>query len=222
MTSAPRTEPFVTHHERYDKWFERHRVAYLSELLAVRAFLPWEGRGLEIGVGTGRFAGPLGVKFGIDPAGEMLGYARVRGVSVVRAVAEALPFAAAVFDYALVVTTICFVDDAHCMLREIARVLRPGGRLVIGLIDRESPLGQDYIAHQAENVFYRAGTFYSATEVEALLKHTGFHHVTWVQTLSSPLSETYEIEPITTGTGDGAFLVVRAQTSEKRGAGGGS
>jgi hypothetical protein len=46
-------EPFVRHHQRYDDWFERHHVAYLSELLAVRALLPWGGRGLEIGVGTG-------------------------------------------------------------------------------------------------------------------------------------------------------------------------
>jgi SAM-dependent methyltransferase len=207
----------VTHHIRYDDWFERHRAAYLSELVAVRALLPWEGRGLEIGVGTARFARPLGVKFGIDPAGEMLGYARARGVSVARAVAEALPFAGGVFDYALVVTTICFVDDPRAMLREIARVLRPSGMLVIGLIDRESPLGKDYVAHQAENVFYRAATFYSAAEVEALVKQTGFSDLIWVQTLSLPLSEMHEIEPISTGTGRGAFLVVRAQAPRKTG-----
>ena len=208
MTSAPRSEPFVAHHARYDDWF--------SELLVVRALLPLEGQGLEIGVGTGRFAGPLGVKFGIDPADEMLGYARERGVSVARAVAEALPFAEAVFDYALVVTTICFVDDARAMLGEIARVLRPGGTLVIGFIDRESALGKDYVDHQTENVFYRAATFYSAAEVEALLKRTGFHDVIWVQTLSLPLSEMHEIEALTTGTGRGAFLGVRAQISRKR------
>jgi hypothetical protein len=57
--STPKTEPFVLYYRRYDDWFERHRAAYLSELLAIRALLPWEGRGLEIGVGTGRFAGPL-------------------------------------------------------------------------------------------------------------------------------------------------------------------
>jgi len=216
MTGTPKIEPFVRHHRRYDDWFERHGPAYVSELLAVRALLPWEGRGLEIGVGTGRFAGPLGVKFGIDPAGETLGYALARGVNVARAVAEALSFAGTVFDYALVVTTICFVDDARAMLLEIARVLRPGGKLVIGLIDRESALGKDYVAHREENVFYRSATFYSAAEVEALLKETGFSHLVWVQTLSTPLSEIHEIEPISAGSGRAAFLVVRAQTSEKR------
>ena len=52
----------------------------------MRTLLPWEGHGLEIGVGTGRFAGPLGVKFGIDLVGETLGYARARGVYVASAI----------------------------------------------------------------------------------------------------------------------------------------
>jgi SAM-dependent methyltransferase len=211
VTSDPRTEPFVHRHRRYEDWFEHHRVAHLSELLAVRALVPWQGRGLEIGVGTARFAGPLGVEFGIDPVAEMLGYARACGVSVACALAEALPFAPAVFDYVLIVTTICFVDDAGLMLREAARVLRPEGVLVIGLIDRESPLGPDYLAHQAENVFYREATFFSAGEVEALLRQTGFRDLVWAQSVCAPLPEIREIEPVRAGTGRGAFLVVRAR-----------
>ncbi|MGA9032657.1 MAG: hypothetical protein WB402_09090 [Sulfuricaulis sp.] len=47
VAANPKTAPFVRHHRRYDEWFERHRAAYLSELLAVRALLLWSGRGLE-------------------------------------------------------------------------------------------------------------------------------------------------------------------------------
>jgi SAM-dependent methyltransferase len=216
VTDNPKIQPFVLHHRRYDDWFERHRPAYVSELLAARALLPWEGRGLEISVGTGRFAGPLGVQFGIDPAGEMLSYARARDVSVARAIAEALPFGKAVFDYALLVTAICFVADARATLCEIGRVLRPGGTLVIGLINRESALGKDYVAHQTKNVFYREANFYSATELETLLEDTGFSDLVWVQTLSLPPSEMREIEPVRAGNDRGAFLVVRAQTSVER------
>ena len=206
--------PFVLHHRRYEDWFERHRAAYVSELLAVRAVLPWQGRGLEIGVGSGRFAAPLGVEFGIDPAAEMLSYAKARGLRVARAVAEALPFADAAFDYALIVTTLCFVRDAAALLAEARRVLKPGGGLVIGFIDRESTLGRHYVAHQAESVFYRDAKFYSADEVQRLLGESGFAAPVWAQTLSRPPEETLEVEPLRDGHGDGAFVVVRASSHE--------
>ena len=206
----PKTSPFETYHHRYDDWFIRHATAYQSELLAVRALLPWHGLGLAIGVGTGRFAAPLGAAIGIDPGPEVLAYAAKRGILTVQAIAEALPFADSSFDYALSVTTICFVDDATAMLSEAWRVLKPGGEIVIAFIDRTSDLGQDYLAHQAENVFYREATFYSAGEVEHLLCDTGFTKPVWVQTLSKTLQETDEIEPLCTGHGQGAFVVVKA------------
>jgi ubiquinone/menaquinone biosynthesis C-methylase UbiE len=208
---VPRSAPFESHHQRYDDWFVRHAAAYQSELLAVRAQLPWQGLGLSIGVGTGRFAAPLGMQVGIDPALAMLGYSAQRGISAVQAAAEALPFADGLFDRALCVTTICFVDDAGAMLREARRVMKPGGVLVIGFIDRTSGLGQHYLAQQAENVFYRDATFFSATEVEQLLNDTGFTEPAWVQTLSRPLEETREIESLESGYGQGAFVVVRAK-----------
>ncbi len=206
----PTTAPFELHHHRYDEWFVRHAAAYQSELLAVRALLSWRGLGLAIGVGTGRFAAPLGVQMGIDPARELLDYATNRGILTVQAVAESLPFADSSFDYALSVTTICFVDDATAMMSEACRVLKPGGELVIGLIDRTSELGQHYLAHQAENVFYREATFYSADEVRQLLHDTGFIDPVWVQTLSKTLDETREIEPLCAGYGQGAFVAVKA------------
>ena len=205
-----RTAPFEIDHLRYDTWFIRHAAAYQSELLAVRALLPWRGLGLSIGVGTGRFAGPLGVRVGIDPARAVLDYAVERGISVVRGVAEALPFADGSFDYALSVTTICFVDDATTMLEEAYRVLRPGGTLVIGFIDRASDLGKIYLAQQAENVFYSGASFFSAPEVERLLRDSGFVETVWVQTLSKPLQEIREVEPLQPGYGQGGFVAVAA------------
>src|SRR5690606_16354886 len=122
-----------------------------------------------IGVGTGRFAKPLGIAIGIDPSLKMLARARNRGVGVVCRVAEALPFRDEVFDHALIVTTICFVDDARAMLAEARRVLRPEGAVVIGFIDRTSRLGRHYEAHRDESVFYRDAVFFSADEVDRLL-----------------------------------------------------
>lgn len=206
----PRTTPFEKHHLRYEDWFSKHEAAYVSELLALRPFVPWDGYGLEIGVGSGRFAAPLGIRAGVDPSPAMLAYAAARGIEVVVGAAESLPFEADTFDHALVVTTICFVDSPAGMLAEAHRVLRPGGRLVIGFIDRDSAMGQDYLVHQAENVFYREATFYSAGEVEQLLLTAGFSVDAWGQTLAHPLPETREIETLQPGRGQCAFVVVAA------------
>ena len=208
----PRVGPFEAHHQRYEAWFEKHEAAYMSELLALRPFVPWEGRGIEIGVGSGRFAAPLGVRVGVDPSAAMLAHAAARGIEVVEGAAENLPFETGSFEHALVVTTICFVDSPAQMLAEARRVLKPGGRLVIGFIDRESALGQHYLAHQAESVFYREATFLSADEVARLLRQAGFAISAWGQTLAHPLPETREIEPLRAGRGQCAFVVVVAET----------
>ncbi len=52
----------------YDQWFNEHQALYETELAALRLAVP-TGAGLEIGVGTGRFAAPLRVRYGLDPAG---------------------------------------------------------------------------------------------------------------------------------------------------------
>ena len=223
-----RIAPFESHTRRYERWFGQHEAAYLSELSALRELLPDPGLGLEIGVGTGRFAEPLGIAIGIDPSLRMLEHARRRGIAAVCAVAEALPFRHDVFDHALIVTTICFVDDARAMLSEACRVLKPEGVLVLGFIDRASRLGRHYEAHRQESVFYRDAVFFSADEVDRLLSETGFGERTWRQTLTKPLAQTVEVEPSCPGFGDAAFVVVRAVKNANRrprgatGLGGGS
>lgn len=61
-------EPFEKYTDRYDSWFDRHKAVYESELMALSELLVHTGTGMEVGVGTGRFAVPLGIKTGIDPS----------------------------------------------------------------------------------------------------------------------------------------------------------
>jgi SAM-dependent methyltransferase len=206
---VPRTEPFDQHIEVYERWFDEHRAAYVSELLAVRALLPPTGRSLEIGVGTGLFAAPLGIDVGVDPSREALALAEGRGITTVLGTAESLPFPDDSFDQALAVTTICFVDSPSQMFAEAHRVLRPGGTLVVALVDRLSPLGQLYQENRAQDLFYRHATFYSTTEVEALLEEAGFTVRGQVRTLVGDVGIT-QVEPARPGTGDGAFVVLSA------------
>ena len=67
---------FNKYTKEYDSWYDKNKYAYLSEIEAIRKVLPKKGIGLEIGVGTGRFAAPLGIKYGIDPSEKMLEIAR--------------------------------------------------------------------------------------------------------------------------------------------------
>jgi SAM-dependent methyltransferase len=205
-----KTSPFETYHGRYEAWFQRYVAVYYSELLAIHALLPWHGLGIEIGVGSGRFAAPFGIRVGLDPSRAMLTYAIERGITGIQGVAEALPFKDAVFDYGLIVTTICFADDPKTMLNEAHRLLKPRAPLVIGFIDRSSRLGQRYLTHQNDSAFYRVARFYSALEVERLLGAAGFVDLTWKQTLSKPLNKIHEIEALCDGHGHGGFVAVKA------------
>lgn len=206
-----RTEPFDTHSTEYEEWFEKHRFVYLSELEAVRAQLPTEGRSVEIGVGTGRFAAPLGIDIGVEPSASMRRIAQQRGVQAVNGVAEKLPFAEAQFDYALMVTTICFVDDVKAALAEAYRILRNRGRFVVGIVDKRSPLGAQYERTRGESAFYRVATFYSVEEVIALLYEAGFRNLHFTQTIFHMLSAITSVEPVKEGFGQGSFVVLRGE-----------
>ena len=205
----PKVKPFDRHVEQYEHWFEENASAYVSELEAVRVLLPEGGRGIEVGTGTGRFAGPLGIKLGVEPSRAMRAVARQRGIQVVDGVAEALPLGDAVFDSVLMVTTICFLDDPAAAVREAYRVLKPGAPLVIGLVDRDSRLGRSYERFKDENVFYREATFYTVDEVVSYLIEAGFRHFAFTQTIFQDLPEISRIQPVKEGFGEGAFVVTR-------------
>jgi ubiquinone/menaquinone biosynthesis C-methylase UbiE len=196
--------------QEYDAWFDRHQPVYESEIMALKRFLPSGGGGLEIGVGTGRFAVPLGLQVGLDPAKAMTDLARQRGTIVVRAVAEALPFGDASFRLAVLVTALCFLQAPFLALGESARILKPGGRLLIGMIDGDSPLGRHYEAHKMESPFYRQAHFYPVSQVLDWLAKLPFQGIQTCQTLFKDLGDITSLEPVHDGHGAGGFVVIAA------------
>lgn len=203
--------PFEQYVREYEQWFVDHHWAYQAEIQALRGLLPPAGRGVEIGAGSGRFAEPLGIPLGLEPSRQMAALARSRGIQIVHGLAEHLPFADASFDFVLMVTTICFVANVEQALREAYRILAPNGACLLGLVDRNSRLGRQYLQKQGESLFYRDAVFYSADEVSSLLQRAGFHDFSYRQTIFSGLAEITETEPVLTGYGQGSFVVVRGR-----------
>jgi SAM-dependent methyltransferase len=96
---------------------------------------------LDAACGTGRYAVQLaqaGARVcGLDPSPEMLARARCKCDAAGTAVAwregelYALPYADASFDAAVCALALCHVPDLRKAVAELARVLRPGGKLVL-------------------------------------------------------------------------------------------
>ena len=78
-TTIPKIEPFELYSDAYDEWFRKNAEKYESELEVIRGLLPtYEVKGVEIGVGSGKFAGPLGIKLGVEPSRKMAHSGRIR------------------------------------------------------------------------------------------------------------------------------------------------
>ncbi len=210
--SQPNIATFDTHASEYDQWFTENIFAYQSEVEAIRRFIPDNGTGIEIGAGTGRFSIPFGIKSGVEPSEEMARIARSRGLFVIRALAEELPFADNSIDFVLMVTVICFLTDLPAAFKEIRRVLKPGGRLVIGFIDMESPPGRKYESMKGSSTFYKDATFYSTVQVMDILKAAGVSEFKVCQTIFRNPKDMTGCDPVHEGHGDGSFVVLMGQT----------
>lgn len=94
--------------------------------------------------------------------------------------------------------------------KEASRVLKRGGCIIIGFIDKDSMIGAFYEKKRQDSKFYKQATFYTATKIEEELKATGFSNFEFSQTLFRNLDEIKEFEPAQAGHGKGSFVVIKA------------
>lgn len=191
---------------KYDSWFDKNKAAFLSEVSAIKKFIPKKGEGLEVGTGTGRFAALLGIRTGVDISAPMMAYAVKRGVVALKADAGALPFMDNTFDYVLLTTVICFLKNPSAALKEARRVLKPKGIIIIGFVHKDGFLGRFYRKKKSD--YYKYAVFYTAVEIKNMLKKAGFLGFKITKTLSKMVSEIKQIEK--PGCKKGGFTVISA------------
>ena len=205
-----KSEVFDKNALEYDGWFDRHKIEYAQELRAIRELLP-PGEGVEIGAGTGRFTLPLGLSLGIEPSKAMRSIASGRGVNIIDGTAESLPIGDGLYDFALLVTTVCFLDDPERAFREVYRILATGGFILVGLIDKDGVLGKKYNERKSASRFYKDATFHSVEEIRRALENAGFTNFEYVQAILPGDMNEYSGSGIKQGYGEGSFVVLRAQ-----------
>ncbi|MBK6697998.1 MAG: class I SAM-dependent methyltransferase [Myxococcales bacterium] len=143
-------------------------------------------RVLDVGTGDGTYAIEAAERGAIvtalDLEQEMLDAAHARAVSrgvevtLQQGRAEQLPFEDASFDVVVAVTVLCFVPDAQRAVREMARVLTPGGRVVLGELGRFSVWAAERrVRGWLGASTWRRAQFWSRGELAALAQGAGLH-----------------------------------------------
>jgi ubiquinone biosynthesis O-methyltransferase len=172
----------------YEEW-RSSRLGQITDALEERLLLDLLGpvRGLtvlDVGCGDGVLASALARRgaqvTGLDIDPQMLAVAerRARSESIelqlVEGRVEALPFPSETFDRVVAVAVLCFVRDTDQAMSEIARILRPGGRVVIGELGRWN----SWAALRRVKGWFGAATwkavrFRSARELRSLVEACG-------------------------------------------------
>lgn len=166
-----KAEYFDKNYQNYDQWYEDHPIEFSEQLDFISSLLP-DGSGIEIGVGTGRFASALGIEKGVDISSSMARLATERGVDAIVANAENLPFVDKEFDYSLNMVTICFLDNPLKSLIEARRVSKLA---VTVILDRECEYVSEII--KKRRGFYRYAIFYTRDELVDLYRKAGFSDI---------------------------------------------
>ena len=218
--------------EAYLRW-RTTTLGAITEDLETRLIFDLAGplvgqRVLDIGTGDGQYAIHAALRgaqvTALDSSQEMLEAARHRadqqGVHLALQLGNAskLPFRDDAFDVVLAVTVLCLVPNAELAVREMARVLRPGGRLLLGDLGRYNvwAAGRRLRSWLGAS-FWRNAHFRSQRQLCGMVRDAGLTVVATRGTVHYPPSALaarllLPIEPLLTRTGmpGAAFLALAA------------
>jgi SAM-dependent methyltransferase len=131
----PHTYSIMYSIEENHWWFAGRRRILASFLKRICATLPNKPEILDVGCGTGanlQLLGKFGQAEGVDVSPDALAFCRERGLTGVRlGTAERLPYPDESFDLVTGLDVVEHLDDDIAGLKEMKRVLRPGGRALV-------------------------------------------------------------------------------------------
>jgi ubiquinone/menaquinone biosynthesis C-methylase UbiE len=210
MKREPSWQVFDRYADEYDLWYTKHPGVFESEVAAIKS-LKLEGFGLELGVGSGMFAAALGLDLGIDPSLNMLRIAKGKGVPVVQAVSEQLPFRDKSFDHVLLINTLCFLEKPDVTMNEVWRVLKDKGSLILCEVPRDSSWGK-LIEEKGRkgHRFYSHAKLYAIKEIRCSLEDAGFRVVDVKGTISFNPRELEMVEEPESNTEGNSFVCLQA------------
>ncbi len=159
---------FNKHYKEYDNWYEQNKETYEFELRILKKYKKYINvRSLEIGVGSGRFAMPLGIKYGIDNSPKLLSIANKRGIICKEARAENIPFENDYFDFIGVFFSLSFFKNIEKVFMEIKRLLSSKGKVLFLIINKAGGLAKSYLQKKG---FYENANFFDFKEVLTYLE----------------------------------------------------
>ena len=185
----------------YESWFSSNEILFKTEASAIKHFLPEnlaDYKSLEIGVGTGKFAQEFKIQSGVEPADNMAKISHKKGIDVIQAKAESLPYANATFDYVFFITVLCFTENPLQALKEAYRVLKPKGKIILASLDLNSSTGKLYAGQIKKSTYYLQAQFFSPDNLKSMLIETGFTNLEFVQTVFKHSTSSFKILAIDT------------------------
>ena len=228
-------EGFDAYASEYDSWFIENSNVLESEVRLVASCLKNAGDVLSIGCGSGLFEKILADKYGIyirkgiEPAAAMAEIARKRGMEVVVGTGEYAEYGIGEYDTVLFNGCPCYMQNLGVALRKAYDALRPGGRVVVIDVPKESAYGLIYNLALAVGTwehpllegcaplmpypieFVKQANWRTTAEKIAAIEDAGFANLTFAQTLTTaPHYSHEEPEEPCEGYRKGSYVAITA------------